>query len=263
MSNSNEIIHFLKSLRDAIISQFELYEEQARFERKPWQYHAGEGGGEISLMRGEAFEKAAVNWSGVSGKQFPMSDGEGPFFATGISLITHMRNPKAPTVHMNLRYIQTKKRQWFGGGYDLTPMGFPFEEDSAHFHQTTKKTLDAFDKKLYPSFAQAAAEYFYIPHWRKERGVGGIFFDHYDTGDYENDFQLWQAIGKTFLDAICPIIERRMREPFTSEDRATQLRLRAHYAEFNLLYDRGTRFGFASGGNPEAILCSMPPLAAW
>jgi coproporphyrinogen III oxidase len=259
----NQIVHFLKSLRDEIISQFESYELSARFIKKPWLYTGGEGGGEISLLRGEVFEKAAVNWSGVAGEKFPMNDGEGPFFATGISIITHMHNPKAPTVHMNLRFIQTEKRHWFGGGYDLTPMGFPYEDDKVHFHQIAKQTLDAFDPALYVTFSQAAQEYFYIPHWRKERGVGGIFFDHYNTGNFDKDLALWQEIGRTFPKTICPILDRRIQEPFTPHDRQKQLSFRAHYVEFNLLYDRGTRFGFSSGGNPEAILCSMPPLAAW
>lgn len=251
-----EIIQFLKSLRDSIIHRFETYEDKARFQRTNWSHSTG-GGGEISVIRGTHFEKAAVNWSGVSGKHFPLKDGHGPFFATGISLITHMSNPYAPTVHMNLRYIETAEKTWFGGGYDLTPMGFVFDEDTNHFHEVAKKTLDPFGLDYYPRFSEAARNYFYIPHWKKERGVGGIFFDH------ESRIDVWQAVGDTFLDAICPIIERRMHMPYTDEAKLTQLKMRAHYVEFNLLYDRGTQFGFASGGNPEAILCSMPPMASW
>jgi coproporphyrinogen III oxidase len=200
-----------------------------------------------------------VNFSCVRGDAFPMQDGAGPFMAMGLSLITHMQNPHAPTAHMNIRYIETAKGHWFGGGYDLTPMGFPYEEDKEHFHSVAKKTLGP----LYQIFSQNAAEYFYIPHRKKERGAGGIFFDHYNSGDFEKDLALWKSVGTTFLDAILPIYAKRIGMPFTEEEKKVQLKMRAHYAEFNLLYDRGTRFGFQSGGNPEAILCSMPPLVSW
>lgn len=260
--NRLEIVKFLKTLREKIIQGFESLEPSSRFQKTPWQHRSG-GGGEIALLRGEVFEKAAVNWSGVSGETFPMADATGPFFATGVSLITHMANPHAPTVHFNIRYIETATRHWFGGGYDLTPMGFPYPEDTAHFHRTAKDCLDGIDAGLYPTFSQQAREYFYIPHRQKERGVGGIFFDHYNTGDVERDLRMWQNIGLTFLDAILPIYKRRIHQPFTVADRERQQQLRAHYVEFNLLYDRGTKFGFMSGGNPEAILCSMPPIATW
>ena len=197
----------------------------------------------MSVLRGDVFEKAAVNWSGVGGSQFPMQDGSGPFFATGVSLITHMHNPYAPTVHFNIRYIETEEKSWLAGGYDLTPMGFPFEEDSLHFHKTAQEALDPFGKELYPAFSKEAREYFYIPHRNKERGVGGIFFDHYHTGDFEQDLKLWKQVGNTFLQAILPIYERRIHTPFTPKEKAQQLALRAHYAEFNLIYDRGTKFG--------------------
>ena len=258
----DQIVLFLKTLRDSIIQRFESLEATHRFQRKPWQHHTG-GGGEISVIRGDVFEKAAVNWSGVWGDTFPMQDGAGPFFATGISLITHMANPHAPTVHMNIRYIETAKKIWLGGGYDLTPMGFPYQDDTEHFHRTAKEALDPFDPSLYPTFSKNAREYFYIPHWRKERGVGGIFFDHYDTGRFDEDIKMWKNVGLTFLDTIMPIYQRRIAQPFTSQDKERQLEFRAHYVEFNLLYDRGTKFGFQSGGNPEAILCSLPPLAKW
>ncbi len=257
-----EIVAFLKTLRDTIVCEFETLEPEKKFTRTNWQHHSG-GGGEISLLRGEIFEKAAVNWSGVSGDKFPMNDGEGPFFATGVSLITHMRNPHAPTVHFNIRYIETAKRWWFGGGYDLTPMGFPYWEDREHFHETARQALSPHGEEIYPLFSQNAKEYFFIPHRKKERGVGGIFFDHYNTGNFEKDLSLWKSVGTTFLDAVMPIYKRRIPLPYTENEREEQARHRAHYVEFNLLYDRGTKFGFLSGGNPEAILCSMPPVAAW
>lgn len=256
------IIDFLKQLREDIIQQFESLDPANKFLRSSWIHHTG-GGGEMSVTRGNTFEKAAVNWSGVSGNQFPMQDGSGPFFATGVSLITHMANPHAPTVHMNIRYIETEEKRWFGGGYDLTPMGFPYEEDTLHFHAIAKNALNPFGAHLYSEFSQNAKEYFYIPHRQKERGVGGIFFDHYNSGDLQRDFSMWQSVGKTFIDAIMPIYRRRVATPFTENDRDIQLKMRAHYAEFNLAYDRGTKFGFQSGGNSEAILCSMPPLAKW
>lgn len=258
----NAILIFLKSLRDEIIATFETLEPKMRFERQNWSHHSG-GGGEISLLRGEVFEKAAVNWSGVSGDHFPMQDESGPFFATGVSLITHMANPHAPTVHMNIRYIQTSDKCWFGGGYDLTPMGLPYAEDRNHFHTIAKETLATFGDRYYPEFSKAASEYFYIPHRRKERGQGGLFFDHLNSDDFERDRALWQAVGKSLTAAIMPIYKRRIFQPFTHQDKELQLKTRAHYVEFNLLYDRGTKFGFLSGGNPEAILCSMPPIAKW
>lgn len=258
-----QIVTFLKDLREKIIAGFETIETRGRFQRKPWSYQSGKGGGEISLLRGETFEKAAVNWSGIEGDTFPMQDGSGPFFATGVSLITHMANPHAPTVHMNVRFMETEAGYWFGGGYDLTPMGFPYQEDTDHFHGVSKQSLDRFGSHIYPDFSKLAKEYFYIPHRKKERGVGGIFFDHYNTGSFEDDYALWKGVGESFLETILPIYRKRVNQSFTPEDKEKQLELRAHYVEFNLLYDRGTKFGFLSGGNPEGILCSMPPLAKW
>ncbi len=257
------IVNFLKSLRDQIIDHFETLEpSRHRFERKHWQHTSG-GGGEISLIRGDVFEKAAVNWSGVSGAHFPTDESSGPFFATGISIITHMQNPHSPTVHMNIRYIETEKKWWFGGGYDLTPMGFAYPEDTTHFHKIAKDSLDSVNGELYAKFSQNAREYFYIPHWKKERGVGGVFFDHYRTDDPVNDLKMWQTLGSDFPKAIMPIYQKRCLQSYSEEEKNLQQKMRAHYAEFNLLYDRGTRFGFLSGGNPEAILCSMPPCACW
>jgi coproporphyrinogen III oxidase len=260
------IVSYLKELRDTIIAGFESLEtSEQRFKRSPWDYSKGHGGGEMSVIRdGDVFEKAAVNWSGVGGEKFPLPDAQGPFFATGVSLITHMKNPKAPTVHFNIRYLETPDKLWFGGGFDLTPMGFRFDEDTQHFHQVARKCLENFGgEALYKEYAQKAAEYFYIPHRQKERGIGGIFFDHVNTGNFERDFAMWKSVGDHFLESILPIYQKRIHEPYTDEDRRIQNQWRAHYVEFNLIYDRGTQFGFKSGGNPEAILCSMPPIATW
>lgn len=262
-NNKNEIVLYLKELREKMIYAFEAFEPAKRFQKKSWDYQPGKGGGEMAILRGNVFEKAAVNWSGIYGDRFPLAEDKGPFFATGISLITHMFNPHAPTVHFNLRYIETQQMHWFGGGYDLTPMGIFYEEDKIHFHRVAKETLDPFGQEIYPFFSQNAKEYFYIPHRYKERGVGGIFFDHYNTGNFSKDFTLWKQVGDSFLKTILPIYERRVFCSFTPHEKDKQLELRAHYVEFNLLYDRGTKFGFLSGGNPEAILCSMPPLAKW
>lgn len=261
----HDIVKFLKNLRDDICTEFETLEPIHTFQRKPWPYQKGAGGGEISTLRGDVFEKAAVNWSGVEGPQLPGSSADAPvpFFATGVSLITHMKNPKAPTVHFNIRYIETKEKAWLGGGFDLTPMGFLFDEDTDHFHSIAKKCLDPFGPDLYENMSQQAKEYFYIPHYQKERGVGGIFFDQFNSGHLESDLQMWKSVGLHFLESIMPIYKRRVDLPYTEEDRLIQLKLRAHYVEYNLLYDRGTKFGFQSGGNPEAILSSMPPLVAW
>ena len=257
-----EIVGFLKDLREELIGELEALEQEAKFERESWSYRE-EGGGEIAQLRGSVCEKAAVNWSGVAGSAYPLDPKQGSFFATGVSLITHMANPHVPTAHLNLRLIETAEGYWFGGGYDLTPMGFPYEEDTSHFHETAKKNLDPFGADLYPRFSQQAREYFYIRHRQKERGVGGIFFDYLNTGDFEADYSLWKRVGSSFLAGLLPIYKRRIPTPYTEADRELQLRMRAHYVEFNFLYDRGTQFGFKSEGNPTAILSSMPPLVKW
>ena len=253
------LVSFLKSLRNDIRETFEMLEPKARFEQTDWDYDKGDGGGEISCLRGDVFEKAAVNFSQVSGDSYPLGGMEGPFFATGVSLITHMKNPYAPTAHMNIRYIEAGDKWWLGGGYDLTPMGFSFEEDTKHFHEVAKQAAGAY----YQDFSSQAKEYFYIPHRKKERGVGGLFFDYFNTGNREKDFELWKTIGSTFTDALMPILKKRIDMPYSEQEKQRQKELRAPYVEFNLLYDRGTKFGFQSGGNPEAILCSMPPEVSW
>lgn len=260
----DQVVEYLKSLRSKIVSEFESIESSpSRFVRTSWDYNKGFGGGEMSVIRGETFEKAAVNWSGVGGDSFPMDDSKGAFFATGVSLITHMKNPKMPTVHFNIRFMETETDRWLGGGFDLTPMGYPRDEDTQHFHGVAQKALDPFGKDLYPKFKEAAKEYFWIKHRNKERGVGGIFFDHFKSGNFEQDFAMWKSVGDHFLEAIMPIYRRRIGEEYSDQDKSVQLLHRGHYAEFNLAYDRGTKFGFLSGGNPEAILCSMPPVATW
>lgn len=248
--------------RAKIIQAFEDFETSKTFEKSCWDYKHS-GGGEIALLRGDVFEKAAVNFSSIAGPKFPMNDGDGAFFARGVSLITHMQNPFIPTAHFNVRLIQTEKKYWIGGGFDLTPMAEIDPQFVSHFHQAAKTCLDQYDPKFYPEFKKNADEYFYIPHRHKTRGVGGIFFDHFTLNDQEADLQFIQDISDSFLNAYLPIIAHYKDKSYSQIDKETQQHLRAHYVEFNLIYDRGTKFGFLSGGNPEAILCSMPPVAKW
>ncbi|TCQ00013.1 coproporphyrinogen oxidase [Sphingomonas sp. PP-F2F-A104-K0414] len=266
---------WFESLRDRICAEFETIEREAgsdaSFEYTPWNRvdPSGEpgGGGVMGVMKGRVFEKVGVNVSTVGGTfegEFAKSihgAGEDPrFFATGISLVAHMTNPHVPAVHMNCRFLNTTKR-WFGGGGDLNPP-LPIEEDTADFHATMKAACDAHDPAHYPRFKEWAETYFYIPHRKVGRGVGGIFFDHLD-GDFETNFAFTRDVGEAFLDAYPRIVRRRMDTPFTAADEARMLEWRGRYAEFNLVYDRGTLFGLKTGGNIDAILMSLPPRAVW
>ncbi|MDQ0838165.1 oxygen-dependent coproporphyrinogen oxidase [Sphingomonas faeni] len=266
---------WFESLRDRICAEFEAIEREAgsdaAFQYTPWNRTdpSGEpgGGGVMGVMKGRVFEKVGVNVSTVGGTfegEFAKSihgAGEDPrFFATGISLVAHMANPHMPAVHMNCRFLNTTKR-WFGGGGDLNPP-LPIEEDTADFHATMKAACDAHDPAHYPRFKEWAETYFYIPHRKVSRGAGGIFFDHLD-GDFETNFAFTRDVGEAFLDAYPRIVRRRMDTPFTAADEARMLEWRGRYAEFNLVYDRGTLFGLKTGGNIDAILMSLPPRATW
>ena len=223
------------------------------------------GGGVMSVLRGQVFEKAGVNVSTVWGTFAPEFAGQvrgasaaAPgFFATGISLVLHPRNPHVPAVHLNTRYLETTTG-WFGGTTDLNP-AIPYAEDTAAFHGTLEAAMGA----DYPAYAEEARRYYWLPHRQVERGVGGIFYDHRDTGDWDADFAQARAVGEAFLSAYPPIARARMATPASEADRAAQLAYRGRYAEFNLLHDRGTIFGLKTGGNIEAILMSLPPLASW
>jgi len=266
---------WFESLRDRICAEFETIEREAGsdavFDYTPWDRidPSGEpgGGGVRGVMKGKVFEKVGVNVSTVGGTfegEFAKSihgAGEDPrFFATGISLVAHMANPHVPAVHMNCRFLNTTKR-WFGGGGDLNPP-LPIAEDTADFHATMKAACDAHDPAYYPRFRDWAEAYFQIPHRKVNRGVGGIFFDHLD-GDFDANFAFTRDVGEAFLDAYPRIVRRRMDTPFTPQDEAAMLEWRGRYAEFNLVYDRGTLFGLKTGGNIEAILMSLPPRATW
>ncbi|KGB58773.1 oxygen-dependent coproporphyrinogen oxidase [Sphingopyxis sp. SE2] len=272
---------WFESLRDRICAEFEAIEAEAgsdaRFSYTPWDREAeglapGEGGGGVrGVMTGQVFEKVGVNVSTVGGQFAPdfaasiHGAAEDPsFFATGISLVAHMANPHVPAVHMNTRFLATTKR-WFGGGADLNPP-IPYQEDTDAFHARLRAACAPFGPDVYERYAKWAEDYFYIPHRGVHRGVGGIFYDHLECGDdveYDRNFQLTQAVGEAFLDIFPQIVRRRMNLPFTEAEREEQLIWRGRYAEFNLVYDRGTLFGLKTGGNIDAILMSLPPLAKW
>jgi coproporphyrinogen III oxidase len=277
-----EASRWFETLRDRICAAFEKIEDDlagthadlppGRFERKPWERQNEDGSpggsGVMALMKGRVFEKVGVNFSGVHGtfstdfrKQIPGAEETGAFFATGISLVAHMHSPLVPAVHMNTRHIATSK-SWFGGGADLTPM-YPDEKDTADFHTAFKTTCDKFDPAYHPKFKKWCDDYFFLPHRNEARGVGGVFFDYLDSGDKVHDFAFTQEIGLAFLDIYPAIVRRHMNKPWTPEQRTHQLVRRGRYAEFNLLYDRGTQFGLKTGGNVEAILMSLPPEAKW
>jgi len=282
---------WFEELRDRICAAFEGLEDAqdagpfaelppGRFERKTTRRagagDADAGGGVMSVMRGgRVFEKVGVNVSTVYGalgaqaqrsltarKEIPGLEADPRFWASGISLVAHMRSPLTPAVHMNTRMFWTPAAAWFGGGADLNPM-IEDPADTAAFHGVLEAACDAHDPDYYPRFKAWADDYFLIRHWGEPRGVGGIFYDDLDSGDWEADFAFTRDVGRAFLDAFVPITERHMREPWTEEQREVQLVKRGRYAEFNLVYDRGTKFGLETGHNPEAVLMSLPPVAKW
>ncbi len=286
---------WFESLRDRICASLEAIEDEGvgpgaeapretakdsppdtppgRFIRSHWSRpdETGDGGGGVTaLMRGSVFEKVGVNVSTVHGvfspefrKQMPGAEGDGKFWASGISVVAHPRSPHVPAVHMNTRHVTTTQA-WFGGGADLTPM-FPeaHAEDGAVFHQALRQACDAHDPGYYEHFKKWCDEYFYLPHRNEPRGLGGIFFDNHNTGDWTRDFGFTKDVGEAFLEIYPRIVRRNMGRPWTQAERRQQLIRRGRYVEFNLLYDRGTLFGLKTGGNTQAILMSMPPEVSW
>jgi coproporphyrinogen III oxidase len=263
------------ALRDDICAAFEAIEDSVatkqkpagRFERKSWNRDGG-GGGEMSLMRGQVFEKVGVNISTVFGSfsddfkaEIRGAETDGAFWASGISVVAHMQNPYVPAAHMNTRFICTSQN-WFGGGGDLTPL-LPDDEAGADFHAGLKAACDKHDPDYYAKYKKWCDEYFYLPHRDEPRGAGGIFYDNLNSGDWSADFAFTKDVGRGFRDSYVDIVKRRMNKSWTDAERHKQLVRRGRYVEFNLLYDRGTLFGLKTGGNIEAILMSMPPEVRW
>lgn len=277
-----EAASWFRTLRDRIVAAFEGLEDRApgtgpagRFEVTPTERAGDGGGGIMSVMRGGlVFEKVGVNWSEVHGTLAPAAqramaargvpgiETDPRFWASGISLVAHMQNPHAPAVHMNTRMFWTPGAWWFGGGADLNPC-IEYPEDTAHFHAALRGACDRHDAGYYPRFKAWADEYFFIPHRGRARGVGGVFYDDLNSGDWTADFAFTRDVGSAFLPAFLPLAEWRMGRDWSDADRDRQLVHRGLYAEYNLVYDRGTKFGLETGHNADAVLMSLPPLAKW
>ncbi|PXA04846.1 oxygen-dependent coproporphyrinogen oxidase [Coraliomargarita sinensis] len=265
---------YLLDLQDRICASLEAEDGREHFQEETWQREEG-GGGRSRVMEGGAvFEKAGINFSDVRGAQLPASAtaarpqlAGGSFRAMGVSLVCHPENPHVPTTHMNVRFFHAEPKEgepvwWFGGGFDLTPY-YGRREDAIHWHRTAKAACDPFGEEIYPQFKQQCDDYFFLAHRNEPRGIGGIFFDDYNDGGFENAFALMQSVGDHFIPAYQPIVSRRKGDQYSEPERKFQLYRRGRYVEFNLVYDRGTLFGLQSKGRTESILMSLPPLVRW
>ena len=257
---------WFKDLRNQFCDAFTEI-DTGSFERKIWK-HKGSGGGEMSIMKGDVFEKVGVNISTVSGEfsreyrgKVRGTNDSPKYWATGISLVAHMESPKVPAFHFNTRFLVTGQ-SWFGGGADMTPT-LVNKNDTKHFHSKMKQACDKQNKEYYPKFKKQCDEYFYLPHRKEARGEGGIFFDHLNTGEWEKDFSFVKGVGTKTLEAISEIVKKHKDQKWSNEEKEKQLIKRGRYVEFNLIWDRGTLFGLKTGGSTEAILMSMPPNAKW
>ena len=272
---------WFKFLRDKICLELEIIEEHnsketSKFEKKKWLRHKTNkkdlGGGEMSLLRGKVFEKAGVNISTVYGNfseklkgKIPGTEKKGNFWASGISVVIHPFSPKVPAIHMNTRFIVTEK-QWFGGGVDITPTDKKSSSSKFHakfLHRKLEKVCNDYDKSSYSKYKKWCDEYFFLPHRQEKRGLGGIFYDYLNSSNWENDFNFTKNVGTTFLEAYKHIVMDSKNTKWTNDDKKLQSLRRARYTEFNLLYDRGTKFGLETDGNIEAIFMSLPPSASW
>jgi coproporphyrinogen III oxidase len=270
----DKVKNYLMDLQDRICQQVGALDSEASFDEDDWERAQGGGGRTRILQNGEVFEQAGVGFSHVFGDQLPpaattqRSDLAGRSFqAMGVSLVIHPNNPFVPTSHCNVRFFIAEKENepavwWFGGGFDLTPY-YGFEEDAKHWHQTAKQACDEVDSALYHKFKKWCDDYFFLKHRNEARGVGGLFFDDYNEGGFENSFKLFSSVGDSFVKAYLPIVEKRKDHAFNEKHRNFLLYRRGRYVEFNLVYDRGTLFGLQSGGRTESILMSLPPNVRW
>ena len=262
----NEAKNWFENLRDELVKQTQVFEKKS-FNEKRWNHH-DDGGGLMTKIKGSIIEKGGINISTVSGKfnekmqKNVLGASEDPkFSATGISVVLHPMSPHIPSMHFNTRYLTTSK-SWFGGGMDLTPC-LDFEDESQFFHKELEHICNKYDSNYYPKYKKWCDEYFYLKHRKEPRGIGGIFFDHLNSGNQKNDFEFVKDVGKFFLKHALHLINNNKDKVWTSNEKNAQLIKRGRYVEFNLLYDRGTKFGLETGGNTDAILMSMPPIANW
>ena len=273
MSTISQVEEFLVGLQGRIVSALEQVDGKS-FHRDQWERPEGGGGVSCVLEQGNVFERGGVNFSHVFGGGLPASATAArpelsgrSFEAMGVSLVLHPRNPYAPTVHMNVRFLEARKEGsdpvwWFGGGMDLTPY-YGLAEDATHFHQNCRNALQPFGDEYHPRFKKWCDEYFYLKHRKEPRGVGGIFFDDLSQPDFDTCFKLTQNVGNHLLPAYVPILQRRLDTPYGENERDFQAYRRGRYVEFNLVWDRGTLFGLQSGGRTESILMSLPPVVKW